>query len=463
MFLKQDDTTVPAQGIVTDLWLHKNSLFQYKYEKKIKRAVTPKVLTFLLIMGTINSIITRPAIAASETLSLQQAEIMALNNEPGIQSLDAKTSSLMQRSIADGQLMDPKIQVGILNLPTDTFDFDQEPMTQFKISYIQQFPSGNTRQIKSEKTTKQSEQFLHNIEDRKRSILKQVRFSYLEVLYWEQARLTVQKNMRLLDQLSEIVQSQFSLGRNLQLDVLTVQLQQSKLDDQLTQIEQKINERRFKLSEWVGEPSSKLPLRDEVPVLINDDLRSLTLDESRTLLGAHPKVLEINTQVDITLKDIELIREAEKPGWGLNVSYAYRDDAQDGTDRADFFSAMVTMDVPLFTENRQQKRRQSQQFEMRSKKDQRDALLRKMLAELAQLQVNETLIEQRKVRYQNALIPQAQQRAEAAMQSYQSGSGVFSSVMQAYMDALNTDLDAYRLDIDQLKNQAGLLYFVESL
>jgi outer membrane protein TolC len=426
-------------------------------------AVTPKVLTFLFITWTINSIIIQPAIAASETLSLRQAEIMALTNEPGIQSLDAKTKSWMQRSIADGQLMDPKIQVGILNLPTDTFDFDQEAMTQLKISYIQQFPSGNTRQIKSEKSTKQSELFQYSIEDRKRSILKLVRLSYLEVLYWEQARLTVQKNKQLLKQLSEIVQSLFSLGRNHQLDVLTVQLQQSKLDDRLTQIEQEINKQRFKLSEWVGEPSSKRPLHAQMPILINDDLLSRALEESRALLSAHPKVLEINTQLDITRKDIELIRESEKPGWNLNVSYAYRDDEQDGTDRADFFSAMVTVDVPLFTENRQQKQRKSQQFQMKSKKDQRDALLRKMLAKLAQLQVNESLIEQRKVRYQNILIPQAQQRAEAATQSYQSGNGVFSSVMQAYMDALNTELDGYRLSIEQLKNQASAMYFVESL
>ncbi len=425
-------------------------------------AITLKVLAFLVVTWTINSVL-QPAFAASERLSLRQAEIMALNNEPGIQSLDAKAKSLMQRSIADGQLMDPKIQVGIVNLPTDTFDFDQEPMTQFKVSYIQQFPSGNTRQIKSEKTTKQAERFQHDIEDRKRTILRQVRLSYLEVLYWERAGQTVQKNRLLLEQLSEIVQSLFSLGRNLQLDVLTVQLQQSKLEDRLIQIEQEINKQRFRLSEWVGEHPSKRPLEAEMPVLINDDQLSRPVDESRALLSAHPKVLEINTQLDITRRDIDLIRESEKPGWGIKVSYGYRDDAQDGTDRADFFSAMVTMDLPLFTENRQQKQRQSQLFQMKSTKDQRDALLRKMLAELAQLQVNETLIEQRKVRYQNTLIPQAQRRAEAALQSYQSGSGVFSSVMQAYMDALNTELEAYRLSIDQLKHQASAMYFVEGL
>jgi len=35
MFLKQDDTTATAQGVVTDLWLQKNSFYQNKYEKKL--------------------------------------------------------------------------------------------------------------------------------------------------------------------------------------------------------------------------------------------------------------------------------------------------------------------------------------------------------------------------------------------------------------------------------------------
>ena len=256
--------------------------------------VTPKILTFLFVTLTLNSLAVQSAVVASETLSLQQAEIMALSNEPGIQSLDAKTQSLMQRSVADGQLMDPKIQFGLLNLPTDSFDFDQEAMTQLKVSYIQQFPSGNTRQIKSEKSIKQSKQFQHRIEDRKRLILKQVRLSYLEVLYWDQARLTVQKNQQLLKQLTEVVQSLFSLGRNPQLDVLTLQLQQSKMDDRLTQIEQKINQQRYKLSEWVGEPSSKRPLLEEIPVLMSDDWLSQSTDESISLLTTHPKVLEVN-------------------------------------------------------------------------------------------------------------------------------------------------------------------------
>ena len=112
---------------------------------------------------------------------------------------------------------------------------------------------------------------------------------------------------------------------------------------------------------------------------------------------------------------------------------------------------------------RQHKQRQSKLFQIQSKKDLRDALLRKLLSELSQLQVNELLITQRQTRYQNTLIPQSKQRAEASMHSYQSGNGSFSSVMQAYIDALNTQLDAHRLSVDQLKNQTSVMYLVEGL
>ena len=63
---------------------------------------------------------------------------------------------MMEKSVAEGELMDPKLQIGLLNLPTDTFDFDQEPMTQFKVSYIQQFPSGDSRRLPSWMPSKKS-------------------------------------------------------------------------------------------------------------------------------------------------------------------------------------------------------------------------------------------------------------------------------------------------------------------
>lgn len=399
---------------------------------------------------------------AAETLTLQKAEQVALENEPGILGLNAKTQSMMQKSIAAGELMDPKLQIGVLNLPTDTFDFDQEPMTQFKVSYIQQFPSGDSREIKRDKAVSQSRLFQHQIEERKRQLLTQVRLSYLETLYWEQARETVTQNRQLVSQLSDFVQSQFSVGRTNQFEFITVQQSLSKLDDRLTQIEQNISGERYRLSEWIGENISQLPLSTGIPILKQNFWKHLDLKQINESIAQHPRIQEIHNQIEVNRKDLDLIRESEKPGWALNVSYAYRDDAQDGTDRADFFSAMVTLDLPLFTENRQEKQHQAQQYEIQSSQLQRDALLRKLRSDVLRLKTNLELLEQRDALYRETLVPQAGQRSQAALQTYQSGSGSFADVMQAYMEALNTELEQKRIQIDSLKSRARLLYFVQA-
>ena len=422
--------------------------------RSVIRFQFPGFALMLLLVG-INS-------AFAESLTLQKAERVALRNEPGILGLNAKTQSMMEKSVAAGELMDPKLQIGLLNLPTDTFDFDQEPMTQFKVSYIQQFPSGETRDIKRDKAVSQSRLFQHRIEERRRQLLTQVRLSYLETLYWEQARETVTQNRQLVDQLSDFIQSQFSVGRTNQFNFITVQQRLSKLDDRLTQIEQNVSGERYRLSEWIGEEFSQRPLSAGNPKIGQDSLETLDLVEIDESIAQHPRIQEFNNQIDVNRKDLELIRESEKPGWALNVSYAYRDDAQDGSDRADFFSAMVTLDLPLFTENRQQKQHQAQQYEIQSSQLQRDALLRKLRSEVLRLKTNLELLEQRDELYRETLLPQAEQRSQAALQTYQSGGGNFADVMQAYMEALNTQLEQKRIQIDSLKSRARLLYFVQA-
>ncbi|MBE0585197.1 MAG: TolC family protein, partial [Desulfofustis sp.] len=65
-------------------------------------------------------------------------EAMANNNE--LQSLEEKARALRAEAPFFGSLQDPKIGFIISNLPTDTFDFDQEAMTQKVISIDQQIP-----------------------------------------------------------------------------------------------------------------------------------------------------------------------------------------------------------------------------------------------------------------------------------------------------------------------------------
>ncbi len=425
---------------------------QYKQpEKNTRRYFFTLFFSFILVS-------TSPLLIA-DTLTLQQAEQIALNEEPGLISQNWKVRSLMVKADSDRQLMDPKLQIALSNLPTDSFDFGQEAMTQFKVSYLQQFPSGDTLELKQQKTVKQSELIQSAMADRNSTILKDVRLTYLELYYWEQAKKTILQNKQLFAQLVEIVQSLFAVGRNDQQDLIRAQLELSRLEDRLAKIEQKIMTQRSRLSRWVGTETSLKELAANLPVLpisqLEDNFESLTEQ-----FQLHPKIQQIDKQLEITRKDIQMVDQSLNPGWGLNISYGYRGEDPNGNDRADFISAAATIDLPFFATKRQDKKRLSKEHEYQSLKNKRLEVLRQLISELQQEMANETILSQRQKLYQDLLLPQAKQQTQASLLAYQSDRGSFADVMRAYMDDLNANLDDKRIAVDQRKAQAKILYFV---
>ncbi len=395
-------------------------------------------------------------------LTLKEAERIALTDEPGIISQQWQVKSLSEQAVADGQLMDPKLQVALANMPTDTFDFDQENMTQFKVGILQQFPAGDTLEIKQQKTLKQSELIATKISERKINILKEVRLTWLEIYYWEQAYKTIRQNKRFFTQLVEIVQSMFSVGRNNQQDLIRAQLELSRLDDRLTKITQKINTQRSKLARWIGSQNSYNALSKDLPDINIPELSNLNDDNLTQLFMTHPKIQEIDKQMEVSRKDIELAKESYKPGWGLNVSYGYRDNKPMGPNRsrADFLSAGVTIDLPVFTANRQDKKLLSKEHKYQSLKDKRNEILRQLVSGLQQEMAKEEQLQKRHQLYYKILLPQAKRQTRASLLAYQSDRGDFADVMRAYIDDLNANLDERRIAVDHLQTRARILYYV---
>ena len=54
----------------------------------------------------------------------------------------------MAQSIMAGTLPDPTLMLGLMNLPTNGYAFDQEGMTQFKVSLSQKFSRGDSLSLK---------------------------------------------------------------------------------------------------------------------------------------------------------------------------------------------------------------------------------------------------------------------------------------------------------------------------
>ena len=71
-------------------------------------------------------------------------------------------------------------------------------------------------------------------------------------------------------------------------------------------------------------------------------------------LPNHPKLRAWQYQVEKNRTVEDIARQAYKPGFAVDLAYGGRGGQNpDGSNRSDFLSVFVTMDIPLFTKNRQ--------------------------------------------------------------------------------------------------------------
>ena len=78
--------------------------------------------------------------SADTALSFKQAINLAQKNDPWLTGNVHKQRAIESMSTAVNTLPDPKVSIGLANLPTDGFDFGQEGMTQAKGGIAQMFP-----------------------------------------------------------------------------------------------------------------------------------------------------------------------------------------------------------------------------------------------------------------------------------------------------------------------------------
>lgn len=395
----------------------------------------------------------RPSVA--ETLSLSQAETQALASDPMLKAYESSMNAYRQKAIAADTLPDPKLKLGLMNFPTDTYKRDQEPMTQVQVGIQQMFPRGDSLAIKSRRMNFMADGEAARVANQYRNIKRLVRHTWLEIIYWEQARQVIKKNRKLFKRLVDITRSQYASGGHRQQDVVRAQLELGMLDDRLTQIETRIEQSRAGLSRLMGKDIAEVPVNTSLP-----DLPVLpTRSDIQAALVQHPALQLQQAKLAASEQGVALARQSYKPSWMLDITYGDRDgNNMDGSARADFLSAMVVMDIPLFTGRRQDKLLSASQAMRQSALSTREERRRELSQQLDESYATWQRLGQRMQHYRDYLVPKAKENARAALRSYQSDRGDFTTLMRAQITELETSLKALRLNIDYLETQATLLY-----
>ena len=131
-----------------------------------------------------------------------------------------------------------------------------------------------------------------------------------------------------------------------------------------------------------------------------------------------------------------------------------------GGGRDDFLSAMVLVDIPLFTGQRQDKRVLAGKHHYLAAKFARTDQLRELARQAGRIYALWRQLGERYALYESHTIIEAQQNADTTLKAYQNDVADFTTLMRARLLELNTRLAMIRLHADRAKVQSDLLYFV---
>lgn len=417
---------------------------------------------------------------ARAALTLDEAVAMAQRNDPWLAGSEFREQAVMAQGVAAGTLPDPVVSVGYANLPTDTFDTDQEAMTQFKVGVVQMIPRGDSRALSRKRLDRLAEQFPYQREERRAQLAVSVTNAWLEAYRARESIRLIEQDRELFEHLVDVAESSYAaaLGRTRQQDLVRAQLEVTRLEDRLAVLHQRQETAVSRLGEWLRPARAEEQahwqglafrgpeLAGELPdiALVHPELyrpgAAAPPAELGRYLGTHPMIRSLDSRIDAGEVEVELAQQKYRPQWSVNASYGYReDDPTGGRARPDLFSVGVAFDLPLFTSRRQDQEVRSAVAEKEALRTEKMLALRRMLADFETQRARLLRIEQRRELYRGRLLQEMREQAEASLTAYTRDDGDFAEVVRARIAELNARIDALGIDIERLQTINQLNYF----
>jgi outer membrane protein TolC len=421
----------------------------FHYRNFVRPAWQAMTLALLLLPGLV--LLSGGARAA---LDLDGAIRIALGNDPASAASRATARAYSENAIAEGQLPDPRLRTGLVNVPVDSFDISSEPMTQLQLGIEQAFPRGDTLRYRQRRAESLASVEEANAASTTLQTVRDVRRHFLELYYQVRAAAIVAESRALFAQLVDITQAQYASGRASQQDVLSASLELARLDDRATRIETAADENRAALAKWL-DAAADLPLADDFPELPALPAKA----QLEADLLQHPVLQAETARVNATQQGIRIAKEQYKPGWSTTLEYRKRfGDDPDGDKRSDMVAAMLNVDLPLFTGNRQDRRLAASIAETEAAELRRDDKLNELQRMLASDYADWQRLGERAALYASKLLREASASADASLHAYQSGVTEFTTLMRARITELDVRLDELRIRVNRARAQANLLY-----
>lgn len=379
-------------------------------------------------------------ITAFATLSFDDATRIALEQAPALVAQQQALAGAQAAQPAAGALPDPKLTLGVDNLPlsgADRLSLTRDFMTMQRIGLMQDVPNAAKRLARGEGAQARIERERALLAVAELAVQREAALAWLGVLFAERRAaglVELDSENRLL---LATLDARIANGKAMPADRAMARQESLVLADRRDDAQRDIAKARAALRRWVGARADE-PLADE-PALPN-----VPVDRIRASLHRHPEITAASANQAVAQAEVREADAEQRGDWGWEVAYSRR--PQFG----DMLSFQLSFELPWNRERRQQPMLAAKQKELARLDAERDDMLRRHAEELEAQAAELAALDRQRARLAVLGLPLAAERVSLALASYEAGRGDLAAVLTARREAAETklrliDLDAQRL------------------
>ena len=392
-----------------------------------------------------------PVSAHAQVLTLDEALSLGEVQSPRLEAQRHALRAAEEQTGRAGELPDPKLRLGIENLPVsgpDAFRYDRDSMTMRAIGLVQEFPNSGKRSARSARAERARDVERSMLFSQRSMVQRDIAAAWLEAYFAERSRVALERLVERLAAQSDTVVAGVARGRQSAAESLMLRGAVEQARDKVLDQNRMLARSRNVLAARIGE-DAKRPL-GEPPNLAEF---SHPRDGLVNRLEEHPELRVLDLQQTLARAEVELARASKSSDWSLEVGYGHRAPAFDN-----MLTVMVAVDLPWRGERRQDRDVASRLAELERARALKEEARRMHEVEVRGWLADHDAATQRIQRFHSILLPLARERSEAALAAYRGGRGELSAVLDAQRAITETELAALGIEAERAKAWANLNY-----
>lgn len=382
-------------------------------------------------------------------LTFEEALRLAQAKAPQLKVREEGVAAAQSNAVPAGELPDPKLALGVDNLPIngpDAYSVSRDFMTMRRIGVMQEFPNSAKREAR-----------IAAAQGRVAVAEAQTRITRLTVLRetavaWI-ARASVEQELSRMDDLraenrllDSAVKAMLAGGKGTPADAVMPRQEAAMIEDRADELRARRDQATAALKRWIG-AAAEDPLQGTPPDW------PISREVLAHQLHKHPELTEFDSRERVLDAEIGEAQAEKKPDWTLELAYQQR-----GPQFSNMVSLQVNFDLPLFPGSRQDPKIAAKRAERSGLDAEREATLREHAAMLESDLAEYQRLANAVKRQREVLLPLADEKVALAMAAWRGGKGSLAEVIAARRERIDAQLKAIELEGQRRQVAARLHY-----